>query len=156
MSLAKGLSILFIYSNNQLLVLLIFIIVLFISFSFISARIFMISFLLIFVVAVLLLFPVFLGVKLGCLFSVFLVWKEWCWSWNSSTWATSYEELTHCKRHWCWEGLRAGGEGDDRGWDGWMVSPTRWISVGLNSGSWWWTGRPGVLHFMGSQRVGYK
>jgi len=67
--------------------------------------------------------------------------------------ATSCEELTHWKRLWCWEGLGAGGEGDDRGWDGWMASPTRWTWVWVNSGSWWWTGRPGVLQFMGSQRV---
>jgi len=51
--------------------------------------------------------------------------------------------------------LGAGGEGDDRGWDGWMVSPTRWTWVWVNSGSWWWTGRPGVLRFMGSKRVGH-
>ena len=55
----------------------------------------------------------------------------------------------------CWEGLGAGGEGDDRGWDGWMASPTQWTWVWVNSGSWWWTGRPGVLRFMGSQRVGH-
>ena len=54
---------------------------------------------------------------------------------------------------WCWEGLGAGGEGDNRGWDGWMVSPTRWIWIWVNSRSWWWTGRPGVLQFMGLQRV---
>ena len=60
------------------------------------------------------------------------------------------EELTHLKRPWCWERLRAG-EGDDRGWDGWMASPTQWIWVWVNCGSWWWTGRPGVLWFMGSQ-----
>ena len=63
--------------------------------------------------------------------------------------------LTHWKRLWCWEGLGAGGEGDDRGWDVWMASPTWWTWVWVNSGSWWWTGRPGVLHFMGSQRVGH-
>ena len=63
------------------------------------------------------------------------------------------EELTHWKRLWCWEGLGARGEGDDRGWDGWMASLTRWMQVSVNSGSWWWTGRPGVLRFMGSQRV---
>ena len=57
------------------------------------------------------------------------------------------------KDFWCWEGLRAGGEGDDRGWDGWMASLTRWTWVWVNSGNWWWTGRPGVLWFMGSQRV---
>ena len=59
------------------------------------------------------------------------------------------------KRPWCWEGLRTGGEGDDRGWDGWMALPTQWTWVWVNSGSWWWTGRPGVLWFMGSQRVGH-
>ena len=69
---------------------------------------------------------------------------------NLATWC---KELTHWKRFWCWEGLGAGGEGDDRGWDGWMASPTRWTWVWVNSGSWWWTGRPGVLGFMGSQRV---
>ena len=57
------------------------------------------------------------------------------------------------KRLWCWEGLGAGGEGDDRGWDGWMASPTRWTWIWVNSGSWWWTGRPDVLRFLGSQRV---
>ena len=67
--------------------------------------------------------------------------------------ATSCEELTHWKRLWCCEGLGAGGEGDDRGWDGWMASLTWWTWVWVNSGSWWWTGRPGVLRFMGSQRV---
>ena len=82
-------------------------------------------------------------------------WKDWCWSWNSSTLATSCEELTHWKRPWCWEGSKAGGEGDDKGWDGWMASPTRWTWVWVNSGSWWWTGRPGVLRFMGLQRVGH-
>ena len=68
---------------------------------------------------------------------------------------TSCEELTHWKRLWCWEGLGAGGEGDDRGWDGWMASLTRWTLVSVNSGSWWWTGRPGMLQFMGSQRFGH-
>ena len=78
-------------------------------------------------------------------------WKDWCWSWNSNTLATSCEELTHWKRRWCWEGLGEGGEGNDRGWDGWMASPTQWTWVWVNSGSWWWTGRPGVLWFMRSQ-----
>ena len=139
-------------------------------------------------------------------------WKDWCWSWSSSTLATSCEELrcwepaqeiplmtrsyrtrgtpwaipsmtrscgrdliskasgldgppglywgwtsalTHWKILWCWEGLGAGGEGGDRGWDGWMASLTQWTWVWVNSGSWWWTGRPGVLWFMGSQRVGH-
>ena len=83
-------------------------------------------------------------------------WKDWCWSWNSSTLATSCEELTHWKRPECWEGLGAGGEGDNRGWDGWMASPTWWTWVWVDSGSWWWTGRPGVLQFMGSQRIGHN
>ena len=62
----------------------------------------------------------------------------------------------HAKSWLCgWEGLGAGGEGDDRGWDGWMASPTRWTWVWVNSGRWWWTGGPGVLRFMGSQRVGH-
>ena len=55
---------------------------------------------------------------------------------------------------WCW-GLGAGGEGDDRGWDGWMGSPTWWTWVWVNSGSWWWTGRPGMLWLMESQKVGH-
>ena len=78
-----------------------------------------------------------------------------CWSWNSNTLATWCEELTHLKRPWCWERLKVGGEGDDRGWDGWMASLTQWTWVWVSSRSWWWTGRPGVLRFMGSQRVGH-
>ena len=85
-----------------------------------------------------------------------ILWKECCWSWNSSTLATSWEELTHRKRLWCWETLGAGEEGDDRGWDGWMASRTQWMWVWVNSRSWWWTGMPGVLRFMGSQRVGHN
>ena len=68
--------------------------------------------------------------------------------------ATSCEELTHWKRLWCWEGLRGGGEGEDRGCDGWMASLSQWTRVWVNCGRWWWTGRPSVLRFMGSQRVG--
>ena len=67
--------------------------------------------------------------------------------------ATSWEELTHLKRSWCWEGLWIGGEGDNRGWNGWMASPTRWTWVWVNSGSCWWTRSPGVLWFMSLQRV---
>ena len=66
---------------------------------------------------------------------------------------TNLAFMTHWKRLWCWEGLGAGGEGDNRGWDGWMASLTRWTWVWVNSGSWWWTGRPGMLRFMGLQRV---
>ena len=82
--------------------------------------------------------------------------KAWCWSWNSNPLATWCEERTHLKRPWCWERLGVGGEGDDRGWDGWMASPTRWTWVWVNSGSWWWTGRLGVLRSMRSQRVGHN
>ena len=52
------------------------------------------------------------------------------------------------EKTWCWEGLGAGGEGDNRGWDGWMALPTWWTWVWVNSGSWWWTGRAGLLWFM--------
>ena len=72
---------------------------------------------------------------------------------RSNTLATWCKELTHLKRPWCWERLKAGGEGDDRGWDGWMASPIQRTWVWVNSGSWWWTGRPGVLQSMVSQRV---
>jgi len=78
----------------------------------------------------------------------------WQSGWEGSLGKSEYM-LTHWKRLWCWEGLGARGEGDDRGWDGWMASLTRWTWVSVNSGSWWWTGRPGVLGFMGSQRVGH-
>ena len=64
-------------------------------------------------------------------------------------------ELTHWKRPWCWERLKAGGEGDDRGWDSWMASPTGWIWVWTSFGSWWWTGKPGMLQSMRLQRVGH-
>ena len=56
---------------------------------------------------------------------------------------------------WCWERLKARGEGDNRGWDSWMASPTRWTWVWVDSGCWWWTGRPLMLQFTGSQRVGH-
>ena len=83
-------------------------------------------------------------------------WKDGCWSWNSNTLAIWCEELTHLKRPWCWERLRAGREGNNKGWDGWMASPTQWTWVWVDSGSWWRTGRPGVLQFMGSQEVGHE
>ena len=73
-----------------------------------------------------------------------------------NTMATWCEELTHWKRPWCWERLKAGGEGDNRGWDGWMASLTQWTWVWASSGSWWWTGRPGMLQSMGSPRVGHN
>ena len=68
---------------------------------------------------------------------------------------TCCEEMTYLKRPWCWERLRAGGEGDDRGSDGWMASPTQWTWVWVDSRRWWWTGRPGMLWFMWLQSVGH-
>ena len=84
-------------------------------------------------------------------------WKDWsrCWSWSSNTLATWCEELTCWERPWYWESLKAGGEGDDRGWDDWMTSPTQGTWVWVSPRSWWWTGIPGVLQSMGSQRVGH-
>ena len=82
-----------------------------------------------------------------------IYWKDWCWSWNSSTLATWWEELTPWKRPWCWQRLKEGGKGDNRGWDGWKASLMRWTWVWVGSGSWWWKGKPGVLQSMGSQRV---
>ena len=70
-----------------------------------------------------------------------------------TTWG---EELTHQKRPWRWERLRAGGEGNDRGWDGWMASPSQMTWVWVDPGSWWWTGRPGMLRFLWSWRVGHS
>ena len=65
------------------------------------------------------------------------------------------KELTHWKRPWSWERLRAGEEEGDRGWDGWMACLTQWTWVWVSSGSWWWAGKLGVLLSMGSQRVGH-
>ena len=86
-------------------------------------------------------------------FSSNIHWKDWCWRWNSNTLANWCEELTRWKRPWCWERLKAGGEGDNRGWDGWMASLMWWTWVRVGSGNWWWTGRPGMLQSMESQRV---
>ena len=79
-------------------------------------------------------------------------WKDWCWGWSSNTLATWCKELTHWERPWCWERLKVGGEGDNRGWDGWMASPTQWTWVRVSSRSWWWTGKPGVLQSVGVTR----
>ena len=79
-----------------------------------------------------------LMLKLNLQYFGYLMWR-----------ADSFERL------WCWERLKAGGEGDDREWDGWMASLTQWTWVCVSSGSWWWTGRPGMLRSMGSQRVGH-
>ena len=80
-------------------------------------------------------------------------WNDWYWRWSSNTVATWWEEPTHWKRPWCWERLRAGGEGGNRGWDGWMASLTQWIWIWANSGRYWRTGKPGMLQSMGLQRV---
>ena len=70
------------------------------------------------------------------------------WPPHAKSWLTG--------KDWCWEDLEAGGEGDDRGWDGWMASPIQWTWVWVNSRSWWWTGRSVVLQFMGSRRDGHN
>ena len=80
---------------------------------------------------------------------------EGCWSWSSNTLTTWCEELAHWKRPWYWERSKAGGEGGDRGWDGWMASPTQWAWVLASSRSWWWTGKLGVLQSMGSEQLNW-
>ena len=75
---------------------------------------------------------------------------------SSNTLTTWCKELTHWERPWCWEGLKAGREGDNRGWVGWMTSPTQRTWVWTSSQTWWWTGKPGVLQSMASQRVGHN
>ena len=79
--------------------------------------------------------------------------KGLSWNWSSNTLATWYEELTLWKRPWCWERLTAGGEGDNRGRDGWMASPIQWTWVWASSGRSWRTGKPGMLQSMRSQRI---
>ena len=68
-------------------------------------------------------------------------------------WQTDAKNRLIRKDSWFWERLKTGGEGDNRGWDGWMASQTQWTWVWVNSGSWWWTGRPGLLQSVGLQRV---
>ena len=75
---------------------------------------------------------------------------------KSNTLATWCEELTPWKRSLCWERLKAEGEGDGGGWDIWMTSLIQWTGVSVSSRRWWWTGKPGVLQSMGSQRVGHN
>ena len=76
-------------------------------------------------------------------------------NWSSNTLATWCKELTHWKRLWCWARLKAG-EGDDRRWEGWIVSLTQQTWVWASSGNWWWTGKPGMVRSMGSQRIGHN
>ena len=80
-------------------------------------------------------------------------WKDWSWNWKSNSLATWCEEPTHWKRPWCWKRLKAKGEEGSKGWDGWVASLTQWTWVWVNSRSWWWIGKPGMLQSMGSQRV---
>ena len=80
-------------------------------------------------------------------------WKDSCWSWNFNALATWCEELTHCKRPWCWERLKAGGEGDDTGWYGWMASSAQRTWVWVNSRSWRWAERPSMLQFTFIKRL---
>ena len=83
-----------------------------------------------------------------------LHWKDWCWSCNSNTLATWCKELTHLKRPWCWERLKAGGEEDDRGWDGrWHHWLWTWVWASFNN--WWRTRKPGVLQSIWLQTVGH-
>ena len=74
--------------------------------------------------------------------------KNWCWSWSSNILVTWCKQLTHWKRPWSWERLKAGEEGI-RGWDGWMASPMQWTWTWANFGRWWGTERPVVLQSMG-------
>ena len=78
--------------------------------------------------------------------------QGWCWSWNSNTLATWWTESLE-KTQSCWARLKTGGGEDSRWWDGWMVSPTQWIWVWEVPGSWWWTGKTGMLKSLLSQRV---
>ena len=84
---------------------------------------------------------------------VFVGRTDWCWNWNSNTLATWCEELTLLKKPWCWERLKAGEEGDYRGWDGWIASPTQWTWVWVHSGVGDGQGSLALLQSMGSQRV---
>ena len=80
-------------------------------------------------------------------------WQDWCWNWSSNTLATWCEEQTPWKRPCCWERLKAGGDRINRGWIGWMASPTWWTWVWASSGNWWCIGKPDVLQSMRLPRV---
>ena len=82
--------------------------------------------------------------------------KDWCWSWSSNTLTIWCKELTHWKRPWCWERLNVRAERNDRGWDGWSVSPVWWMWIWTSPGSCWWTGKPSIVQYVGSQRVRHK
>ena len=83
--------------------------------------------------------------------------KDWCWSWNSNIWPLDAKNWLIGKALGKgWERLKVGSEGDNRGWNDWMTSPMQWTWVWVDSRSWWWTGKPGVLQFMGSQRIEHE
>ena len=90
---------------------------------------------------------------------IFIHWKDWCWNWNflvtwcKILWSPDAKNWLIGKDPWWWERLKTGGEGDDRGWDGWMASLTRWTWVWASSGSLWWTEKARMLQSMGLQRV---
>ena len=84
---------------------------------------------------------------------IFIHWNDWSWICSSHNLAIWCQEVSHSKRPWCWERLKKGKEGYDRGWDGWMASQTEWTWVWASSRRWLWTGKPGMLQSMGSQRV---
>ena len=83
-------------------------------------------------------------------------WKDWCWSWSSKSLAMWCEEPTHWKRSWCWERLKSGEKGTTENEMVWMASPTQQTWVWASSGSWWRTGKPGMLHCILLQWVGYN
>ena len=78
-------------------------------------------------------------------------WKDWCWSWNSNSLATWYKEVTHWERLWYCKRLKARGEEDGRGWEGWVASLTQWTWVWAGSRSWWWTGKLACCSSWGRQ-----
>ena len=82
-------------------------------------------------------------------------WKDQCWIWSSNTLGHLMWRADSLEKPWCWERLKAGGEGDGRGWGGLMVSLTWWTWVWASSRSWWWIGKPAMLQSMASQRVRY-
>ena len=81
--------------------------------------------------------------------------KNWCLKMKLWYFCHMMQRADSFENTWCWERLKAGGEGEDRGWNGWMASLTQWTWVWVNSGSWWWTGRCGLLRSMGLQRIGH-
>ena len=88
--------------------------------------------------------------------TLYIHWKEWSWRWSSYTLATWSKELDHWKRLWYWERLKAGREGSNKEWDGWMASLTQWTWVWANFRRQWRTGKPGLLQSMWGHRTGHN